>query len=153
MARAEPDPPDAPACPLLGLVGDPRTHFTFPHPGHRCHAAHRPITVDLARQSSYCLSSGFAACDRFRAHMPPSVKPPSAPLPPPAAPAPSVVHVFRAGDSLARIASAYGVTVEQLVAANNLARANSVKDGHRLKIPLDRPAAGAPTKRRPDRSG
>lgn len=86
--------------------------------------------------------------------MPPSVKPPSTPLSPPVpAPAPSVVHVFRAGNSLARIASAYGVTVEQLIAANNLARANSVGDGRRLVIPLDRPAAGAPTKPRPDRSG
>lgn len=153
MTRGELDLPDAPACPLLGLVGDPRTRFTFPHPGHRCHAAHRPKTIDLARQSAYCLSSGFAACDRFRAHQPRPAKSPSAPAPVPSVSAPSVVHVFRAGDSLARIASAYGVTVEQLVAANNLAGAGSVGDGSRLVIPLDRPAWGAPTEPRSGRSG
>jgi hypothetical protein len=153
MTRGEPDLPDAPACPLLGLAADPRTRFTFPHAGHRCHAAHRPSTVDLARQSSYCLSSGFAACERFRAHMPPPGKPPSTLSRPPAASATPVVHVFRAGDSLARIASAYGVTVEKLVAANNLAGADSVADGQRLVIPLGRPERGGPTEPRSVRSG
>ena len=67
MTPGEPDLPDAPACPLLGLAVDPRTRFTYPHPGHRCHASYKLKTIDLARQSSYCLSSGFADCERFRA--------------------------------------------------------------------------------------
>jgi len=155
MTLGELDLHDAPACPLLGLAADPRTRFTFPHPGHRCHAARRPKTIDLARQSSYCLSSSFAACERFRAHTPAPAKPTSTPLPRPAASAsaPFVVHLFRAGDSLARIAAAYGVTVEQLVAANNMAEADSVADGQRLMIPLDRPGGGAPAEPRSVRSG
>jgi len=70
MTRGTPDLPDAPACSFLGLAADSRTRFTFPHPGHRCHAGHWPGAVDLVRQSNYCLSSNYAACDRFRAHLP-----------------------------------------------------------------------------------
>ena len=65
MAAGELDLPDAPACPLLGLAGDPRTHFTFPHPGHRCHAMRSPGSIDARRQSTYCLSRGFTACERY----------------------------------------------------------------------------------------
>jgi hypothetical protein len=40
----------------------------FPHPNHRCHAADRPITIDLVRQTSQCLSSTFTACERYVGH-------------------------------------------------------------------------------------
>ncbi len=55
---------------------------------------------------------------------------------------PSVIHVARAGDTLARIASAYGVTLEQLAAANRLAPNAVIADGQRLVIPLAPPRAG-----------
>jgi len=149
MTHRQPDLPDAPACPFLGLEADPRTRFTFPHPGHRCHAGRRPSAVEQALQARYCLSPDYAVCERFRA----SVRPPGmSPSTPPAS-AQSVVHVFRAGESLGRIASVYGVTVEQLVRANNLAGAGSVEDGFRLVIPLDRPRGSGPAEPRFGRYG
>src|SRR5450756_2595440 len=66
MASAELDIRDAPACPVLGLAVDRRTHYTFPHPGHRCFATQPPGTTGPDRQSAYCLTAGFDACDRFR---------------------------------------------------------------------------------------
>lgn len=65
MASIEPDRPDAPACPLLGLVADRRSHFTYPHPAHRCFAKDSPATTDAGRQATYCLSLNFTACDRY----------------------------------------------------------------------------------------
>lgn len=85
MAPGKPVDPDPPACPLLGLAGDPRTRFTFPHAGHRCHATRRPIGIQLAWQSRYCLSAEFVACDRFQALVPKS-------------------------EALARLAASYGVS-------------------------------------------
>jgi LysM repeat protein len=74
-----------------------------------------------------------------------------------AAAATSVIHVFRAGDSLARIASAYGLSVEQLASANGLTFDAVVTDGTRLVIPLRPPTPGvlraAPGVRRTDRTG
>ena len=66
---ADPDTfaPDAPACPLLGLALDPRTHYTFPHPAHRCHAEGAPAAVESRLQSTTCLSALFTGCGRFRA--------------------------------------------------------------------------------------
>ena len=59
------DVPDAPGCPLVGLALDRRTRYTFPHPGHRCHSTGTPGAIDPGRQSAYCLSLAFAACDRY----------------------------------------------------------------------------------------
>ena len=67
MASAELDIRDAPACPLLGLAADRRSHFTYPHPDHRCFATEDPATTDARRQVTYCLSPGYTACDRYRA--------------------------------------------------------------------------------------
>jgi hypothetical protein len=52
MDSIEPELPDPPACLMLGLVGDLRTRFTFPHP---VTGAMRPPSkaVDVARQSTY----------------------------------------------------------------------------------------------------
>ena len=54
------------ACPYLGLADDPRTHFAFATPGHRCHVKAKQIPIDLGHQSSYCLSTRYPACVRFR---------------------------------------------------------------------------------------
>lgn len=67
MARVELDVPDAPGCPWLGLAVDRRTRYTFPHPGHRCHASVSPRTIEPGHQSTYCLNLEFMACDRYRA--------------------------------------------------------------------------------------
>jgi len=67
MVSTRLDGPDAPACPFLGLAADRRSHFTYPHPGHRCFAKQNAATTEARRQSTYCLSLGFAACDRYRA--------------------------------------------------------------------------------------
>ena len=150
---------DASACPLLGLEGDRRTHYTFPHPGHRCFATQPPRTTVPDRQSGYCLSGDFARCDRFVAWMgrgaavDPS-RPPTASDAPFArrggalaiAPAQvtTAIVVFQTGDTLARIAASYGLTIQQIVDANQLAAPDAIADGERLVIPLiRRPGEGA----------
>jgi LysM repeat protein len=156
MANIELDPADAPACPLLGLAKDSRSHFTYPHPGHRCFAAERPATTDARRQATYCLSPAYSACDRYQAQRhraqtrvgwepreasrEASARPSSTPASALAAPG-SVIHVLRAGDSLVRIAATYGLTVEQITSANGLTPKDSVPHGTRLVIPIGSPAA------------
>lgn len=63
----EPDLPESPACPLLGLAADPATHFTFAQGDHRCHARGRPKALAPDVQASRCLTAEFASCDRYRA--------------------------------------------------------------------------------------
>jgi LysM repeat protein len=46
-----------------------------------------------------------------------------------------VEHTVRPGDSLARIASQYGTTVEAIVTANNLANPDRISVGQKLFIP------------------
>jgi hypothetical protein len=67
MAGVEHEVPDAPGCPLLGLAADRRSHFTYPHPGHRCFAKKHAATTEARRQATYCLSLNFTACDRYQA--------------------------------------------------------------------------------------
>ena len=50
----------------------------------------------------------------------------------------AVIHVLREGDSLARIATAYGLTAEQIATANGLTATAPIAPGTRLVIPLDR---------------
>ena len=161
MGTLEGDRPDPPACTLLGLVDDPRSHFTYPHQAHRCFASKSAQTTDLRRQQVFCLSGEFVECDRYlswRSVMASSSRPGSAPpdgatggpaavsktaMPPPVTPmsGSTVIYVFRAGDSLARIANTYGLTIEQIVVANHLDPNVAVKDGTRLVLPIDRPVA------------
>ena len=58
---------DTPACPLVGLALDPRTRYTFANVGHRCHAARPSRGIEPDRQSTYCLSLNFTACERHLA--------------------------------------------------------------------------------------
>ena len=44
-------------------------------------------------------------------------------------------YTVKSGDTLTKIASAYGVTVQQIVAANNIANPNLIRVGQVLKIP------------------
>lgn len=203
MASSEFDDPDVPACPFLGLAGDRRSHYTYPHPDHRCYASDRGLPTDPARQTTFCLGA-YATCDRYLARQrqaqprasgrpivqalpmarptppaspmarpfPPPPEPPTATAPahapatrrpqtptpaapkspattppaptvrasaPPAGEAPpgTVIHVYRAGDSLVRIARVHDLTVEQLAIANGLSFDAILEDGTRLLIPLD----------------
>jgi hypothetical protein len=158
MVSTELDGPDAPVCPLLGLAADRRSHFTYPHPGHRCFATEHPATTDARRQAAYCLSAGYAACDRYVARKRsqagdrPQARQSSreASASPGGTPAGAligagtVIHVFRAGDSLTRIATVYGLTVEQIATANGFTLTDAVADGTRLVIPLGAPAVSVP---------
>jgi hypothetical protein len=71
----EPDLPESPACPLLGLAADPATHFTFAQRDHRCHAKDRPKAIPAELQTGCCLAVEFASCDRYRAWLGSSPKP------------------------------------------------------------------------------
>ena len=168
MVSTELDGPDAPACPLLGLAADRRSHFTFPHPGHCCFATEHPATTDARRQTTYCLSPSYTACDRYQARQRPTqpgegpdgrqasreASAQSGDTPASAAAGPgTVVHVFRAGDSLARIANTYGLTVDQIAIANGLEFNAVVADGTRLVIPLGRRAATLPGRSKDPRRG
>lgn len=55
------------ACPLLGLLGDSRTRFTFAVASHRCYAGARPAAIELGHQGALCLSAAYPECGRFRA--------------------------------------------------------------------------------------
>jgi LysM repeat protein len=66
MASSEVEIPDAPACPFLGIAADRRSHFTFPHPAHRCYVKGHASSTDARRQTNFCLTNGYASCDRYR---------------------------------------------------------------------------------------
>ena len=153
--------PDPPACPLLGLAADPRSHFTYPHPGHRCFASGHPGTADAHRQTAYCLSPDFPKCDRFRKWLalPDTKRPPTPSQPqgrtweqgstrdtPKQAPPTTVIYVFREGDSLNRIAARFGLTVGEILSANAFIQNEAPTDGTRLVIPR---RAAPPTPPRP----
>jgi hypothetical protein len=145
---------DAPACPFLGLAADRRTHFTYPHPGHRCFAAGGPATTDAQRQAAYCLSPQFITCERYRASESSQDRSQAASRQTVAQPTPGssmaagrppvetkVIYVFRTGDSLAKIAARYALSADQIAEANGLNVDAALADGTRLLIPLDMSAA------------
>lgn len=142
MASSDIDRLDAPACPFLGLAADRHSRFTYPHPGHRCFATKHPATSDAGRQATFCLSLDFTTCDRYPAR-------PASDAPGVATPGTTMIHVLRAGDSLAKIAAMYGLTVEQIAMANGLRVNRAGADGTRLVIPLETRAA---SDRDPDQS-
>ncbi len=57
---------EAAGCPYLGLPDDARTRFSFPAQAHRCHAGLKPATIEPAHQRTYCLSSEYPTCSRYR---------------------------------------------------------------------------------------
>jgi LysM repeat protein len=68
--------------------------------------------------------------------LPPStLLPPSTTLPPTTAAAVPTVYIVQKGDSLTRIATHFGVTVAQLVAANDIHNQDHIEEGQRLTIP------------------
>jgi LysM repeat protein len=65
----------------------------------------------------------------------PTITPPP-PTATPMAPAASVVHTIKQGETLSKIAADYGVTVASIVQANGLADANHIVTGQTLIIPV-----------------
>jgi LysM repeat protein len=53
-----------------------------------------------------------------------------------------VIYVFRVGDSLERIATTYGLSLEQITQANGLGVNGIVAEGTPLVIPLPTPSRG-----------
>lgn len=52
-------------CPYLGVAGDPKSRFSYPSKAHLCHAA-KPVPIDLAYQTQYCMSGRYESCSRFQ---------------------------------------------------------------------------------------
>jgi LysM repeat protein len=60
---------------------------------------------------------------------------------PPPTPTPQLAHIVRSGDSFWAVAAQYGLTVDQLLAFNQLTADSIIKPGDELRIrPLDTPA-------------
>ena len=60
-------PAEAPICPLLGLLDDQSSRFSYSSVGHRCYADGRPRAIDLSYQGSFCLVPAYTECPRYRA--------------------------------------------------------------------------------------
>ncbi len=64
--RAGRRPPESPTCPLLGLLDDPSSRFSFPTADHRCHASGRPRPIEAGHQGAFCLAATYPQCPRFQ---------------------------------------------------------------------------------------
>jgi LysM repeat protein len=73
--------------------------------------------------------------------LPTNTLPPVTTLPPATTTTVPTEYIVQKGDSLIRIADQFGVTVAQLVAANNIQDADHIEEGQRLTIP---PPTAAP---------
>ena len=78
-----------------------------------------------------------ARLDRVAKQAEKAPTPPAAPRA--AAPAKTQVHEVRPGDTLFGIAARYGITLDQLLSANNLGRSATIQPGQKLLIPHERP--------------
>ncbi len=75
----------------------------------------------------------------------PTARDPTPPSPPPTAPPQNQeTYIVRAGDTLAQIAAQFGVSLPELMRANNLTNPNLISVGQRLIIPSPAPAQPAP---------
>jgi len=59
----------------------------------------------------------------------------STPTPPPSTPTAGTTYTVKSGDTLYAIALRYGVTIQQIVSANNITNANLIRVGQVLTIP------------------
>jgi len=74
---------------------------------------------------------------------------PTTTLPPTTTTTVPTEYIVQKGDSLIRIAQQFGVTVAQLVAANNIQNADHIEEGQRLTIPPPTTVAGTTTTSKP----
>lgn len=93
----------------------------------------KPIATALA------LSVALAGCGMFEKTPPPPPPPPAqvqpTPPPPPPPPPAEIRHTVKKGETLAKLAKHYGVTIHQILQANHLRSAKGVKPGMTLTIP------------------
>ncbi len=90
---------------------------------------------------------GRAAAARTRLAFTPAIeqsatpRPSDTPAPPTATPTPSgpVIHVIQSGETMLGIALQYGVTVDDILRANNMDDANFLSIGQQLVIPIEPP--------------
>ena len=68
-----------------------------------------------------------------------------APAPVEPAPAQDVIHTVVAGDTLGSLATQYGISAEQIAAANNITLVDTLDIGQQLLIPLSGQVQAAPT--------
>jgi hypothetical protein len=123
-------------------VGDD-AFFAFLQDYYR-NGSYRTITGDdffnaLRRHTDADIDKVLA--EYFTGRVMPTAAPSSTPIPtgtPIGAPTPTV-HVVQSGENLTFIAGQYGVTVQAIVQANQLADANSIFVGQRLVIPVGTP--------------
>ncbi len=56
-------------CPLLGLVGDPRSAVDGIDTAHRCHADAEPLPIERGWQAKFCLTTTHPQCERYQQAM------------------------------------------------------------------------------------
>jgi LysM repeat protein len=76
--------------------------------------------------------------------LPSNTLPPASTLPPTTTTPVPTEYIVQKGDTLSRIAQQFGVTVAQLVAANNIQDPDHIEEGQRLAIPPPTAATTAP---------
>ena len=53
------------ACPSLGFVDEPTSHYSHPTHLHRCYAGVSPLRLSTQQQRELCLTDGFVSCPRL----------------------------------------------------------------------------------------
>jgi LysM repeat protein len=102
-----------------------------------------PIVMMLAVCLTACDAGVAGTGERVRLAITPVPTPTSTP---PAMPtAAPVTYVVKAGDTLWDIANMFGVTVDDIVRANNIADPSSLAEGQVLTIPARSPTSSTPT--------
>src|SRR3990172_730290 len=56
-------------CPRLGLIDDPATSYSFPHPHNACYAVEPACAVRTEHQSALCLSGKYKTCSLYHFHI------------------------------------------------------------------------------------
>ncbi len=101
-------------------------------------------TYDLGSMLVLVWRYGVASKDLFNLLL---AMPPKQPPPPPPPPAPAastgMVYTVQPGDTLGSIAAQFGVSVDDIIAANNLADPNMLSVGQQLIIPGVAPLASS----------
>lgn len=105
------------ACPYLGILEDPATHFAFPSTAQRCHATPKPSRIDLAKQARDCLTAQHVGCPRYH---PPRLPPPQPRLLRVAGTARPVPVTARTGSTTLRIAYLLGAVAIALLVIGQL---------------------------------
>lgn len=107
-----------------------------PYPGSDASAA-QPTIIPIATQPALVPQQPLVTPDTAAptAGAPEAQEPTPFPIEPTTEPAVEQMHTVQAGDTLFKIALEYGVTVDEIAAANNIEDVNSLEVGQQLIIP------------------